>query len=426
MRLVRACSESLADTSFTKGPFIDTPAPISRTTRTGLSGNAAPLMVLMLLFGVHFIVDFFGAMVNPLWRAMEEHLSLPLGGALWIYVAWSVATSFSQLAFGLWADRGRAHWLLWFGPAVVVVCLSSLGFAHSVASLTALVVCGGLGLAAFHPEAAARAGALLPSHRSRVMAIFSLGGYLGQAAGPYCAGAQTERSGLTGLAWNVTWGGTLLLLLMVAWYVSPARRVAPSAHGTRTRRSRKSQLRRMAWLLMIGSLRVSPAMGVLLGLAYVLESQGLPDSAIGAVQSAFMAGMGAGGFCAVVIAQRWERTALCWMPIAAAPFMACIGHANEGWWLIGVVGMAGLLHGVGLPVFVSYGQQLMPTGERIANSITMGVSWGVASGLAAAAIAGFQRAGAQTSVFFFFAAISAFCGVACFGLPRVADEKDLA
>jgi FSR family fosmidomycin resistance protein-like MFS transporter len=178
----------------------------------------------------------------------------------------------------------------------------------------------------------------------------------------------------------------------------------------------------MVWLLIIGSLRVSPAMGVLLGLAYALESQGLPDSTIGAVQSAFMTGIGAGGFCAVLVSQRWERAALCWMPLVAAPFMACIGH-HDGWWLISIVGMAGLFHGVGLPVFVSYGQQMMPTGERIANSITMGVSWGVASGLAAAVIAGFQRAGAQETVFLCFAMISALCGLLCFGLPRVEGSR---
>ena len=54
-------------------------------------------------------------------------------------------------------------------------------------------------------------------------------------------------------------------------------------------------LRRMIWLLVIGSLRVMPAQGVVLALAYLLESQHAARSAIGAVQSAFMAGIGGGG-----------------------------------------------------------------------------------------------------------------------------------
>jgi FSR family fosmidomycin resistance protein-like MFS transporter len=393
---------------------------IFHTTENHASTGVASLSALTLLFAVHFIVDFFGGMVNPLWRPMEQHLGLPLGGALWIYVAWSLATSFSQFAFGLWADRGRAAWLLWLSPLILVTCLSCLGLARSVWSMTALVVCGGLGLAAFHPEAAARAGALLPSHRSRVMAIFSLGGYLGQAAGPYYAGAQTEQAGLPGLLVSISWCAAILILALI-WYASPARLVAASMPTTTALPAQGSRIRRMIGLLTVGSLRVCPAMGVLLGLAYVLESRGYSESAVGAVQSVFMAGIGAGGFCAILVSQKWERPALCWMPIAAAPFMAWIGCASPAILFV-TVAAAGLLHGVGLPVYVSYGQQLLPTGERIANAITMGVSWGVASGLVAAAIAGFQWAEAQPGVFPFFAAVSAVCGLLCFRLPRVGED----
>jgi FSR family fosmidomycin resistance protein-like MFS transporter len=393
----------------------------SRTTRIHASAEVAPLWALTLLFAVHFIVDFFGGMVNPLWRPMEEHLGLPLGGALWIYLAWSLATSFSQFAFGLWADRGRAAWLLWLSPVILVVCLSCLGLARSAWSMTAMVVCGGLGLAAFHPEAAARAGALLPSHRSRVMAIFSLGGYLGQAVGPYYAGAQTERAGLPGLLASLSWCAAILILAGI-WYASPARGVAASTPTQTALRGGGRKIPRMLLLLAIGSLRVCPAMGVLLGLAYVLESRGWSESDVGAVQSIFMAGIGAGGFCAILVSQKSERLALCWMPIAAAPFMAWIGGASQPL-LFATAAVAGLLHGVGLPVFVSYGQQLMPTGERIANAITMGVSWGVASGLVAAAIAVFQWAEAQAGVFLFFAAVSVVCGLLCFRLPQVSEAS---
>ena len=382
------------------------------------------LLALALLFAAHMFVDFFAGSLNPLWPAMEPHLSLTSGGALWIFVAWTIATSFSQFAFGVWADRGRARWMLWLSPAVVMVSLSCLGLAGSTAGMTIVVVLGGLGVAAFHPEAAARAGALLPSHRSRVMAIFSLGGFLGQAAGPYYAGAVTEDAGLIGLLPSIAWGSALLAGLIVAWYASPARLVAPYRRAARRKEHAGSGATYVLWLLATGSLRVMPAMGVLLALAYVLESQQTPSSTIGAVQSAYMAGIGGGGMmCALFVSQRWERPALWLTPLAAAPVLACFA-AVDGWWLATAVGLAGFLHGVGMPVFVSYGQQLLPAGERIANSITMGVSWGVAGGLAAVSIAGFKRAEALPHIFIFFAAISAISGLLCLGLPRLDRAKD--
>ena len=377
------------------------------------------LFALALLFAAHFLVDFFASFVNPLWPTMERHLDLASGGGLWIFMAWSIATSFGQFAFGVWADRGGARWMLWLSPAAVIVSPSCLGVAGSAVGMAALVVCGGLGVAAFHPEAAARAGSLLPSHRSRVMAAFSLGGYLGQAIGPYYAGAVVDRAGLIGLRWSIALGAAMLLGLMATWYASPARVVAPYRRVARRSKDTGNRTNCMMWLLAIGSLRVAPALGILLALAYLLESRQVATSTIGAAQSTFMAGIGGGGMiCALLVSQRRERLVLWLTPLAAAPLVACLAVA-DGWWLFVTVGLAGFLHGAGMPVFISYGQQLLPSGERIANSITMGVSWGVASGLVAVSMAGFQKAGALPLIFIFFAAISAVCGLLCLILPHV-------
>ena len=386
--------------------------------------GAAALLALALLVAAHFLVDLFASTVNPLWPALERHLAMESGGALWVFVAWSVATSFSQLAFGVWADRGWARWLLWAGPGVGILCLSSLGLAGSTGATAAILVCGGLGVAAFHPEAAATAGAILPSHRSRAMAIFSLSGYLGQAIGPYYSGALTEHWGLAGLLWGIAWGGAALLGLAMAWCWSPARFITPQPGSNRRETSTPHALRRVAVLLVVSSLRVVPTIGVLLALAYVLESQHVARSTIGGVQSAFMAGIGAGSMiCALFSSPRWEWHALWLMPVAASPVLACL-YFLEGEWLLLAVGLSGFLHGVGMPVFVSYGQQYLPAGERVASSITLGVSWGIAGGLVAGSLSYCQKADMLHHSFLFFAVISAISGLMCLGLPSVAGARD--
>ncbi|MBC8869084.1 MAG: MFS transporter [Planctomycetes bacterium] len=377
------------------------------------------LVALMLLVAVHFFVDFFASFVNPLWPVMERHLGLAENGALWIFVAWSIATSFGQFAFVIWARRGRGRWILWLGPALAMVGLSSLGLMGSAWGMAALVVCGGLGVAAFHPEAAARAGALVPSHRSRVMAVFSLGGCLGQAAGPYYAGAVTEDAGLIGLLTSILWGSALLLVLIVTWYATPARLMAPYRPSERHRADRRTGTTHMMWLLAVASLRVMPTMGVLVALAYLLDSQEVTLSRIGFVQSAYMIGIGGGGMtCALLVSQRWERPVMWLTPMFSALPLAFLAVV-DGWWMVTAVGAAGFLHGIGMPVFISYGQQLLPTGERIANSITMGVCWGVASGLVAVAMRAFQWAEALPLIFVFFAVTSVTCGLLCLCLPHV-------
>jgi len=397
---------------------------IAHPENTKFAEGATAVLALVLLVALHFFVDFFASFVNPLWPTMEQHVGLAKGGGLWIFVAWSVATSFGQFAFVIWAGRGRGRWILWLGPVLAMVGLSSLGLMGSALGMATVVVCGGLGVAAFHPEAAARAGALVPSHRSRVMALFSLGGCLGQAAGPYYAGAVTEKAGLIGLLFSILWGGALLLVLIVAWHATPARLVAPYRRSTPHRGDRRIGVNHMMWLLAVASLRVMPTMGVLVALAYLLNSQEVTLSRIGAVQSAYMIGIGGGGItCALFVSQRWERPALWLMPLVSAVPLASLAVV-DGWWMVAAVGTAGFLHGIGMPVFISYGQQLLPTGERIANSITMGVSWGVASGLVAVAMAAFQWAEALPLIFVFFAATSVTCGLLCLCLPRVDKTKD--
>jgi len=403
-----------------EGPApINTPNSIEPSEKTQFTEGIAAFLALALLVAGHFFVDFYASFVNPLWPTMEQHLGLGKNDGLWIFVAWSIATSFGQFAFVIWADRGRGRWILWLGPALAMVGLCSLGLMKSALGMATVVVCGGLGVAAFHPEAAARAGALVPSHRSRVMAVFSLGGCLGQAAGPYYAGAVTEDAGLVGLLASILWGSALLLVLIVTWYATPARLVAPYRRSARRREDKADGASHMIWLLAVASLRVMPTMGVLVALAYLLDAQQVDLSAIGAVQSAYMIGIGAGGItCALFVSQRWERAALWLMPTVGAVPLATLAVA-EGWWMVAAVGISGFLHGIGMPVFISYGQQLLPAGARIANSITMGASWGVASGVVAVAMAAFQWAEILPLIFIFFAATSATCGLLCMRLPRV-------
>ena len=157
--------------------------------------------MLALLAACHFLVDIVAGTTSPTWPSLETHLELKQGALLWVYVTWSIATSFSQLLFGMWADRYHSRWLIWIGPLIGIVCISSIGLASSPVTLAMLFALGGLGIAAFHPEAAATAGALLPEQRSRAIAIFALCGYLGQAVGPYYSGRITDHLGPRGLVW---------------------------------------------------------------------------------------------------------------------------------------------------------------------------------------------------------------------------------
>jgi FSR family fosmidomycin resistance protein-like MFS transporter len=381
------------------------------------SAAAVAVPAIVLLSASHFVVDTFAASINPLWRAFELRLGMATGGAIGIFIVWSIATSFGQLAFGLWSDRAPLRWLIWVGPLVAVATISCIGLTETAGALAALLTLGGLGIAAYHPEAATAAGASHPAQRSRMMAIFNVSGFLGQSLGPFYSGWVTSRMGLTGLLWGLVWGGTAVALLVAGLHRSPV----PVAVARRSRREEHVDARtwrQMLLLLAIGTLRIVPTGGVPLVLVYLLEARSAPRDVIGGVQSAFMAGIGAGSLaCAFVSVRGWERTALCVPIVLAAPLLVLM-PAADGWTLVGLVAATGALVGFTMPVFVSYGQELLPHAPRVASSITMGVSWGLAGGIVAATVWWLTRVDRLGDSFAVFAATSLASVVLCWWLPR--------
>lgn len=386
---------------------------------------AHPLMMLALLAACHFLVDIVAGTTSPLWPTLESRLRFDEGGLLWVSFIWSISTSFSQLFFGLWADRYHGRWLIWVGPLIGILCISSVGLVSSSVALAVLFAIGGLGIAAFHPEAAATAGALLPDQRSRAMAIFALSGYMGQAVGPAYSGKVVDELGLPGLVWGMAWGLPILFILFLGLRRVP---VGASSSDIKTSDEFKPRVKLslIVLLLAVGALRILPALGVPLALAYLLKSAEASNSVIGAVQSAFMGGIGFGAMaCAAFVKRRWERNVLWIFPLCTAPFLAAITFASD-WTLVGLVGTSGLLLGVTMPVYISYGQQLLPHGQRVASAITMGVSWGIGGGISNGSLWICIHYDSLPMIFGFFSLAALASSLLCYFLPAPDESAAVA
>jgi MFS transporter, FSR family, fosmidomycin resistance protein len=379
----------------------------------------APSTLSLLIFAAatHFLVDTVAGMLNPLWPRLDAHYALAGWQSAGVFFIWQLSTSLSQFWFGLYGDRFHARWLLWAGPLAAVVCLGCIGLTHSPSLLAALLTVAGLGVAAYHPEAAALAGNCGPEHRSRAISIFMMGGFLGQAAGPITSGSLVDALGLGGMTWSLVAG-----LVAAGLMVPLARGVLSQPPPARRRPARLSEMLEgqsgvIGLVMLIGSLRIVAAGGIPVLTGYLLQERGASGGQTGLVQSAFMLGIGLGGLaCAVVVRRHQERLILWLCPLVVAPVVAAIPWAS-GWVLLAASGLSGLLLGISLPVLISFGQQLMPHSQRIASSLTMGVSWGVGGGVVSLILAISKYAGDFQPAFVVFAIASAVSSVLCFWLP---------
>ncbi|RUL88058.1 MFS transporter [Tautonia sociabilis] len=389
--------------------------------RGATAGGVAFLAVLTV---VHLIVDAFAASVHPLWPDLQVRLGGGAGMIQAAFLVWSLTTSASQLVFGYLGDRHRGGWLLWAGPLLGISCMGAVGLSASLPALGALLILGGLGVAAFHPEAAAAVGQAMPESRSRAMSIFATGGFLGQSLGPLGSGWMSERYGLPMLAWNVSWGIALVAIL-VPWLraSTPKHDPASSGRGAALPELLSVSGGRLGTLMGVGILRTLPAAGAPIALAFLLEARGAGNDRIGLVQAAFFGGIGLGGLaCAALVSRRRERLVLWLLPMVTVPLLAaCPAVVGAG--MVAVSGGLGLIVGLGLPVYISYGQQLVPEGPRIASSITMGVTWGLGGALVAGIMAVSERIGRPDLAFGTFAASSLLAGLACLRLPEPARRR---
>jgi FSR family fosmidomycin resistance protein-like MFS transporter len=386
------------------------------------------ISALALLIVAHCLVDVFASTIQPLWPDLQSRLAADDASIQWAYVTWSLSTSVSQLLFGYWGDRARRRWLIWAGPALGMTCLSSIGLVESLAMLNVLLVIGGLGIAAFHPEAAALAGASTPANRSRAMSLFAVGGSLGQAVGPFYSGLITTRYALPALAWSMVWGLAVLGLLGLGHARLPEEPAPqPRNGGPLFATITMDRALGLAVILAVGVLRVLSLLGIPLALAFVLKARGATNEHIGLAQGVFLAGSGGGSLgCALFVRRTSERRVLWLVPLPLVPVLCALPAAGFGLMLVGVA-LAGLLLGATMPILVSYGQQMLPEAERTASSITMGVTWGLGGLIVAATMAACNSHSVRRPelAFAVFAGACLLSSLLCGWLPQPAPRQSI-
>ncbi|MBT4692452.1 MAG: MFS transporter [Planctomycetaceae bacterium] len=386
------------------------------------------LQILLLLCLAHFTVDIIATTILPLLPSMEDQMGLPREGFLYGYIIWRITDTCSQMVFGFLGDRYRIRFVIWAGPLLAFLCFSVIGYVESPAVMVSLLILGGIGIAAFHPECAATAGNLSPDNRSRFMAMFALSGYLGQSIGPLYAGSISDALTLQGLTWNFTWGLPILLFVTLSLRRTHTKLETQTATPVipDTLPAAPLPKRELYLLFTSGIFRVMPALGIPIVLSYLLADNEFSDMDKGAVASFFMAGLGIGGIsCALGVGRNQQRLIL-WLPplLATIPVIA-IGSVDLQPWIRLANGLSlgpihilaltiGILQGIAMPVFISFAQQLMPDRQRLASSLTMGVTWGTATLIFYAAFSIFQSNGNPQWIYWFFGAACLVCAITSF------------
>jgi FSR family fosmidomycin resistance protein-like MFS transporter len=329
---------------------------------------------LALLAFAHFTIDAYSSFFSPLLPLLvtKLHMSLTQVGGLVALAA--VTSSFAQPVWGWIADRVERPWFVAFGPVVAAIFLSGVGLAPSYAALVALLMLGGLGVSAFHPQAAVLAGEL-GEKRSLAMSIFITGGTLGFSLGPLFAVSVANRFGIE-RTWIAALPGLLVAIVLMGWFS----RVAPRARhvGARPALAELRPVARPLTLLYVAVVcRSAVSYGFMTFLPIHLHERGYSIAAGGAMTTAYLALGALGGFGGGWLADRWGgRRVVVSSFLGATPLYFAFLFLPEPASLVALVAGSFVLQ-ASLPVNVVLGQELSPRHSSVISSLLMGAAWGV-------------------------------------------------
>jgi len=325
---------------------------------------------LTLLASGHFVIDALVGAVPAMIPVFTAIYALSDLAASMILGASLLVSSATQPLFGLMADRRPTPAFIWGGVAVGAVGLALSGLAGGYLGVLACIVGSGLGIAAFHPEAARVANQISAERTATGLAWFMVGGNAGFAAGPLLAALfiplLDERATLVFLVPG---------LAVALWLHRRRERLTvplPAPLPEARRRARASSWS-VGLLLFVTSMRTWTLFCLLALVPLLLvDDRGFSDQAAGLAVAAF-AGAGAVGTVAgAVLADRvGGRRLLLWTLPVVSPLVAGF-LLTDGALSIVLFTAAGFVLLASFSVTVMMSQEYLPDRLALAAGLMIG------------------------------------------------------
>ena len=208
------------------------------------------------LSGGHLAVDFASGSVPALIPFLSDKFHLGYALSAMLLLAATVSSSLVQPLFGLWSDRRGALWLIPGGVLLAAIGVGGAAVSPSYPIVLLLVLAGGLGSAAFHPEGAKFAGYASGERRASGMSYFNIGGNTGYALGAFVTGQLVVWLGLRGCLAAML--PVALIGLGLGWLMPFLGRLRPSAASAAGGPAGEDDLRAMTLLAGVIALRSIP------------------------------------------------------------------------------------------------------------------------------------------------------------------------
>jgi len=349
------------------------PVGLAQPIRAGRSGTEA----FLLLLGTHFVVDCFSSTLPTVQPLLVDRFGLSLAQAGLLGGIWMFSSSVLQLPFGLLSDRLQSRQFTVLSPVVAAICLSSMGLVDNISGVIALLLAGGMAVAAYHPYSTSQAGRIAGGRKAIGTAIFITVGTAGLGLGPLYVTVVVERIGFDRL-W-VSAMPVLALAPLLLWRVPKPDLDLDSKRGAVDWLALREHAGALVALYALVVLRSIVQVGLAQFLAlYMVQVRGAEFSTAAMALAAYFLSTSVGSFVGGAAAHRFGGCSVIIASCTGAGPILALFIATDGWLSIAALFVAGVVLLASIPVNVVMAQDLVPSQAGATSALMMGFGWGIA------------------------------------------------
>lgn len=290
--------------------------------------------------------------------------------------AFTITSSLVQPFFGYYLDRQGKRWLVYVGTLWMAIMLSLTGIVQNYALLVTLAALGGLGTAAFHPQASTMVNVLSGDRKAVLLSGFVAFGNFGFALSPLLLVPLFQTYGLHATLVTVIPGILVAILLL---FFAPRNNVlkgnaVPLSEVLSSLKSSSLELLAIIGVIAVRSLAYTSMLTLL---PLYLKSQNLSNIAASHLVTIMLATGAIGGVIGGFISDYYGRKRLIVGSLLLSTPLFFGFLLTQGALSTIFLALAGAALLSSFSVTIVAAQEAIPNNKALASGLTMGFAGGI-------------------------------------------------
>ncbi len=338
----------------------------------------------MLSLG-HLVTDINQGALPAMLPFFIAAYDLSYAAAAGIVFAANMTSSIIQPLFGHASDRFSKPWLLSAGLMLAGMGLALSGIVQSYQWIMLLAIVSGIGIAAYHPQAARLVNFAAGTKKGTAMSLFGVGGTIGFAIGPLIVTSALLQWGLKGTVVLIVPVSIMALVMVTQFstfeFLAASRDQDQSISGTEVLKDNWSAFSRLT-ITIIGRSIIFYGLNTFIPI-YWINALNQSKSA-GAIALTIFAGSGIiGNLLGGVLADRIGQKKVMLLGYSSLtiflPILIFVNNVQMATLLLIPIGL--VLYGTYSPSIV-LGQNYLPNRVGFSSGVTLGVAVAIGGGAA--------------------------------------------